>query len=527
MITNLRRLKFCIYLILGGLLIFPNFIYAAEKTAYPTNDPFYKEQWYLDKINITDAWKYTTGSPKVIVAVIDSGVDIDHPDLRGNIWVNDDEKKDGIDNDKNGYIDDIYGWDFIKNSADPRPKVADNGFTEEGINHGTIVAGIIAAKGNNKIGISGISWHSKIMPLRVLDGNGQGDISEVVEAIDYAINNGADIINLSFVGNKNDWELEKAIKRAELSGITVVAAAGNEGFADLDSQFLAYKKEYNGGVNVAAGDVDNDGQTEIITGPTNDHAPVVQIFDSRGVLERVFLAYAEHFRGGVNVAAGDIDGDGIDEIITGAGFTGGPHVRIFDTQGRVKGQFFAYAEHFRGGVNVAAGDIMTKGISEIISGAGEDLKNSAYVRIKSLSNRTTIVNLNKFPLYPICYDLNNNNLIGVASADVDGRKSVFSNYGNNCVDFAAPGEFFFGLKSEIIDIESKDYGGYWSGTSLATPIVSGTIALMKSIQQNITPKEIIQIIAQTSDKSRLKDGEVLFGNINTAKVIQAIKEKVN
>ncbi|MFH1565451.1 MAG: S8 family serine peptidase [bacterium] len=523
----LDRFNFYLYIFFFIAILFsPQFAYLADfelsasQKKYPANDIFYEEQWYLDKINISNAWKYTTGSSKVVVAVIDSGVDIGHPDLKNNIWLNSDEKIDGIDNDRNGYVDDINGWDFIENLPDPRPKISNKNFSEEGINHGTIVAGVIVAEGNNNIGISGISWHSKIMPLRVLDGQGNGDVTDVVEAIDYAINNGAQIINLSFVGCKNDPRLREAVKRAYLKDVVVITSAGNEGFSNLDSQFLAYEKLYNGGVKVAVGNIDDDNQSEIITGPAKDSPPIINIFDSQGNLKYSFFAYVENFRGGVNVAAGDINGDGIDEIITGAGFTGGPHVRIFDSHGNLQGQFFAYVENFRGGVNVAAGEIITEGAAEIISGTGQD--SPAYVRIKSLYNNKIGINLNKFPLYPTCYNVNN--LISVASIDVDGRISAFSNYGNNCVNFAAPGEFFFGLKSDIIDGDEEYYGGYWSGTSLATPVVSGVVALMKSVRNDLKPEEIIQILAKNSDKQKLKDNEVLYGSIDAAEAIKLVKE---
>jgi len=626
--NSLKRAIVSVSVILGiGILFIPNLTFAATLEVvkkYPTNDPFYEEQWYLDKINIRQAWKYTTGSSKIVIAVIDSGVDIDHPDLKDNIWINQNEQKDGIDNDRNGYIDDINGWDFIKNSSNPRPKLSKNNVNTESLDHGTIVAGIIAAKGNNNLGISGISWHSKIMPLRVLDSQGNGDISDIVEAVYYAINNKADIINLSFAGTKNDPRLEEAIKRAKDKNIMVVAAAGNEGFMNIDNQFLAYQKEYINGVNITTGNVDNDKQIEIITAPAKSYYPTIKIFDSQGTLESFFYAYDENFRGGVNVATGDIDGDGIDEIITGAGFTGGPqvrifdsrgsvkgqffaydknsrngvtvatgdidgdgideiitgagfnekpiikifdaqgnlqgqffayaehfrggvnvatgdtngdgideiitgagvtggpHVRIFNTKGVVQGQFFAYAEHFRGGVNVATGKIVSEEISEIITGSGENI--APYIRIKSLNSKKTAVNLNKFSIYPICYTSDAGNLIGISSSDVDNRRSIFSNYGERCVDFTAPGEFFFGLKNTMNDLQNEYYGGYWSGTSFSAPVATGTIALIKSMDKTLTTDEIIDILIDSSDKSKLKEGESMYGNINVGRAIKLIKE---
>ncbi|PIR94733.1 hypothetical protein COT95_02590, partial [Candidatus Falkowbacteria bacterium CG10_big_fil_rev_8_21_14_0_10_37_6] len=230
---NLKTSFFCINLIfiLLFLALFSNafFAIAAESTNSITpNDPYYNEQWYLDKIGAPQAWGIKNTSPNVIVAVLDTGVDINHPDLEANIWINNGEIADnGIDDDNNGYIDDINGWDFYDDIADPKPKFT-QGFSEIGLNHGTIVAGIIAAEGNNNFGITGVTWSAKIMPLKVLSDSGEGDTGDVIQAIDYAIDNGADIINLSFVGGIFEKSLEEAIRRAYDAGVIVVAAAGNE-----------------------------------------------------------------------------------------------------------------------------------------------------------------------------------------------------------------------------------------------------------------------------------------------------------
>lgn len=152
----------------------------------------------------------------VIVAILDSGVDIDHPDLVNNIWQNSKEIRDGIDSDNNGYFDDLTGWDFVSNSPDPRPKF-DDGYIDDGIDHGTAVSGIIV----------GLAPRVKIMPLRVLAGDGTGDANNLVKAVKYAVNNGASIINLSLVGHDYYDELGKTIKWANDRGVIIVAAAGN------------------------------------------------------------------------------------------------------------------------------------------------------------------------------------------------------------------------------------------------------------------------------------------------------------
>src|SRR3989344_7100859 len=197
-----------------------------EMAALP-NDPEYPKQWYLGQIGAPTAWDKATGSEDVVVAVLDTGVDINNPDLKENIWVNALEVPgNGIDDDRNGYIDDVNGWNFIEDNNDPRPQPG-IGATGAGINHGTMVAGIIGASGNNSLWGAGVNWKVKIMPLRVLDSRGSGNADAVSRAIDYAIKNGAKIMNLSFVGNERSVTLDRAIERAWSEDVLTVVAAGN------------------------------------------------------------------------------------------------------------------------------------------------------------------------------------------------------------------------------------------------------------------------------------------------------------
>lgn len=197
-------------------------------TTIHTNDWDFPKQWHLKQIGATDAWDFSTGSKDVIIALLDSGVDTDHPDLKKNIWKNTGEiVGDGRDNDGNGYIDDINGWNFVENDNDPNPKFKE-GWTKLGVNHGTIVAGILAAEGNNDLAIAGVAWKASIMPLRVLASDGSGDAKGVVEAINYAIAKKVNILNLSFVGFSHNKTLESAIERAHNAGMLIVAAAGND-----------------------------------------------------------------------------------------------------------------------------------------------------------------------------------------------------------------------------------------------------------------------------------------------------------
>lgn len=196
-------------------------------SAWSAVDPYYSKQWYLETIKAPQVWEITKGSSNVVVAVLDTGVDIDHPDIKDNIWINSDEiAGDGIDNDKNGYVDDVNGWDFIHSLPNPEPKV-DSSFSSAAVNHGTFVAGLISAIHDNGKGIKGVTANVKVMPLLVLDANGYGDSFAVSKAVDYAVANGAKIINLSFGGHEHSVSLKNSITKAYEQDVLIVAAAGN------------------------------------------------------------------------------------------------------------------------------------------------------------------------------------------------------------------------------------------------------------------------------------------------------------
>ena len=525
------------------------------------DDVYFSELWQLHHVGAPDAWNLSLGMETIPVAVIDSGVDLDHPDLKDNIWRNMDEVSgDRIDNDRNGYVDDIYGWDFVDSDADPNPEI-DNGYTVLGANHGTISAGLISAKGDNGRGIVGMTWQAPIMAIRALDSYGTGDPYAVARAVDYAVANGAKVINLSFAGTVYNARLADALRRAYDQGVFVVAAAGNapdDGVAtDLDREFIypvcydfgadenfvygvaatdmmdkkagfsnygagcvdisapgqrmlstqfyipghkdfsdAYGGYYNGtsvaaplvsglvalirsldshltpkqvaniltetsfdinpqnpdyygrlgrgriaafaavarvsqkqpaisaepvvlsssllppgysgslviaaagagrapeirlftedgtfvrgfsafpdgfrgGVSLSIGQFDGVNKSSIVAGALAGGSPQVRIFDINTRAIGGFLAYDAGFRGGVEVATGDLDGDGEDEIVTGAGPGGGPHVMMFDKRGDALGGFFAFEESYRGGVDVASADVDGDGLAEIIVAPGK------------------------------------------------------------------------------------------------------------------------------------------------------------
>lgn len=193
-------------------------------TLFPEVPNLGGNDWGRDMINAPEVWNREITGNGIIVAVVDSGVDYTHPDLDDNIWQNPGEIPDnGIDDDRNGYIDDIRGWDFVYQDNNPMDF---NG-------HGTHVAGLIAAE-RNDFGITGVAYNAKIMPVRVLDANVEGYPDEIAAGIRYAADNGAHVINLSLGGWYPSRLADEAIGYATDKGVVVVIAAGNEGFSEPD-----------------------------------------------------------------------------------------------------------------------------------------------------------------------------------------------------------------------------------------------------------------------------------------------------
>ncbi|MHC4157655.1 MAG: S8 family serine peptidase [Planctomycetota bacterium] len=184
------------------------------------DDPLYFSQWSLAKIHAPEAWDINTGSSEIIVAVVDTGVDYIHRDIQNNMWINNGEIPDNaIDDDGNGYIDDIFGYDFFNGDGDAND---DHG-------HGTHCAGIIAADTNNALDIAGLSWNSKIMTLKSFGAHGRGRVADAVNALYYAVENGADITSNSWTSGGHSETLEEVTAYAHSQGVITVAAAGNTG----------------------------------------------------------------------------------------------------------------------------------------------------------------------------------------------------------------------------------------------------------------------------------------------------------
>lgn len=248
---------------------------AAPTSSQRGIDPLFVKQWGMLDNHVDEAWKLHRGSPEMIVAVIDTGVDYTHEDLLPNLWRNEKEIPDNnIDDDHNGFVDDIIGWDFARNDNKPfdlSVEPLDLLFGGGNPGHGTHCAGNIAARGQNGIGIAGVAPEVKIMSLRFLTEKGEGDTAGAVGAIRYAVDNGAKVLSNSWGGEGDPNEpveenriLKEAIEYAQSKGVLFIAAAGNGrngvGFSnDTDAHpALPASYDYENIISVAAIDNKNE-----------------------------------------------------------------------------------------------------------------------------------------------------------------------------------------------------------------------------------------------------------------------------
>lgn len=269
----------------------PNTIF--EGTRIP-NDPDIAKLWGLNNFGQADnakqtglsgididaerAWDITTGSKQVVIAVLDSGVDLTHPDLAPNLWINEVEANGaaGVDDDGNGIIDDINGANFVNVSRPTGNPTDDNG-------HGTHCSGTIGGRGNDGQGIAGVNWNVRIIAVKFLNANGSGSLESAIMAVDYATRMGAKIQSHSWAGGTYSKLLEEAIQRADAAGVLLVIASSNSG-GDNDIQPV-YPATYNVPNIISVAAIDNRGSLASFSnyGRTTVHmaAPGVNIYSAK------------------------------------------------------------------------------------------------------------------------------------------------------------------------------------------------------------------------------------------------------
>ena len=287
-----------------------------ELTATP-NDPDFNRMWgwrnigqtvngvngtFDADIDATEAWDTATGSPGVLVAIIDSGIDYNHPDLDANVWTNPGEiAGNGVDDDANGYVDDVRGYDFIDRDADPM----------DTLGHGTHVAGTVGAVGNNGIGTVGVNWNVQMMALRIFNTNGSTTLAAVIESINYAVDMGALVSNNSYGGyGVNTRAFEDAIIYAQTNNHIFVAAAGNNASDNDAFPFYPASFPQDNVVAVAATD-----QNDQLAGFSNYGlvsvdigAPGVNIWSPTPVAGSVYYGPNYDFSDGTSMASPAVAG---------------------------------------------------------------------------------------------------------------------------------------------------------------------------------------------------------------------------
>ena len=206
-----------------------NYIRQTQAAEITPADPRFEEQWNLSLIGMPEAWAIEKGDPEVIIAVVDTGFDYTHEDLASQTWVNTGEIPDnGVDDDNNGYIDDVRGWDFSEPPSSDGSGQSYNGDNDpiDESGHGTHVAGIVGAAVDNNVGIAGIAWNCRLMPIRGAGVEGVRD-DRSAAAIVYAVDNGARVINMSWGGRERSFVLRDVVDYAYARGVLMVAASGN------------------------------------------------------------------------------------------------------------------------------------------------------------------------------------------------------------------------------------------------------------------------------------------------------------
>ncbi len=489
----------------------PNYIVRMSATP---DDTYFGDLWGLHNtgqtggtpdadIDAPEAWDLTTGSPDVVIAVIDTGVAYDHPDLVDNIWSNAGETSctDGIDNDGNGYIDDCRGWDFIGNDNDPMDY---NG-------HGTHVAGTIAAAGNNNRGISGVMWQAKIMPLRFLGVNGTGTTADAVSAILYANAKGAHVINNSWGGSGYSQTLKDAI---DASNAVIVCAAGNSGKSDDSSPFYPASYSSSNVIAVAATNQDDELASYSNYGGNSVDlaAPGSSIYSDVPVLSL----------GAPVVLFGEEDFESATGTLPLLGWAkGGTHSTWADTAGA--GFSGTNSLEDSPGANYANNTASWAGYLTPVTSVKDNIYTLYFTWKGALEDHFDYLAINYSADGSVWdwVDYRTGTTGGVFIADsTEEFTDIAEMYDQFHVGFGLSsdptvtdeGVYLDNVKLTRTPIAISDYSyAYYSGTSMAAPHVSGVAGLIKSLKPELTNLQIKAAMLNSADSLPSLAGKVSTG----------------
>src|SRR3989338_4130451 len=494
----------------------PNYILRIKTTT--PNDTGYANLWGLHNtgqtvnntsgivdadIDAPEAWDITTGSDNVVIAVIDSGVAYDHPDLKDNIWTNPGETSctDGIDNDGNGYVDDCKGWDFVGNDNAPYDF---NG-------HGTHISGTIAAKGNNGLGVVGVNWNVRIMPIRTFDASDSVTTANLISGIQYATQGGANIINGSWGSYSYNQALFDAIKAFGQAGGLFIAASGNK--SNNNDLYPIYPSSYNSPyiISVAATDQNdtlasfsNYGATSVDVG-----APGVNIYSST-LPARVF---SENFESG---ATGWTTGGTSNWSITAESSNSPTHSET-DSPGSY------YSNNTDSNITSPSINLSGKNDCNLLYYRTFDTeKNYDFLYVQASTNGSTLTTLN---------GSDDSGSLGTYTQD-ELDLSAFDNQSTVYVRFRLVTDSvvrYGGVHIDDVSVSCipSNYTGieYWynDGTSMATPHVAGLAGLIKALNPELINTDIKNIILNNVDvKASLSGKVVSAGRINAYKSLSAV-----
>jgi subtilisin family serine protease len=417
--------------------------------------------WNLVNVNALEAWELSTGSPDIIVAIVDTGVDYNHPDLISSIWTNEDEiPNNGIDDDTNGFVDDTIGWDFVDNDNDPYDEIGYNA------GHGTHVAGTIAARFNN-YGLVGIAPDVSIMPIRML-GQDENDshAGSLSAAIQYAVDNGAKVISMSLNASP-DAAFYNALEDAKKNNVILVAAAGND-----NSNIIGYPAGEDSVIAVAAVGENNERALFSNYGPVIDiSAPglFVNSTTNSDYATSVFL----------KINGSDMRAFGVRNSKT----TGTTPI-----EGDV-----VYVEDF------AKNSADLSGKVTLITRQVNDTINQDLVANFSSQGAIGVIFADFTTSYTRPIVLNSKSQIPVISVSADLADVFVDEILRNNT-----------LRASLV-VKQTNYQ-LWSGTSMATPHVSAAAALMYSLNDSLSDEEVKQILERSATDLGEIGWDQFYGN---------------